>query len=63
MRNVDIIAIGLLLTGIAVYAHIRHMVVFEISSHRIGVFPANRAIIVPAVPAPPPIPHVRIMRD
>ncbi|MBV9154895.1 MAG: hypothetical protein JO097_01440 [Acidobacteriaceae bacterium] len=69
MRNVDIIAVGILLAGIALYTHARHMVVYAIDSNGIGFTRYSRAVIVPPVPAVPPlpplppIPHIRAMRD
>ena len=63
-RNVDLVAVALLLGGIAVYAHTRNLVVNAINAHRIDVVRPSHMILVP-VPKPPavPIPPVRFMRD
>ena len=64
-RNVDLIAIAALLLGFAVYAQIRHCVVTAVNAHRVTIQPYMHTFIVPApaVPAMPPVPHFRIMRD
>ena len=60
-RNIDIVAIALLLLGIALYMHVRHFVVLHLDEHGLHVRPDMNRIIVP--PPPPPPPHVWIMRD
>jgi hypothetical protein len=65
-RNVDLIAVGLLLLGIAAYVWTRDIVAFAMNSHGIVFSHGAHAIIAPAPPPPPPpiaLPHVRIMRD
>ncbi len=63
-RNVDVLAVALLLAGIAVYAHARALIVFEVNSHRIGFTHYTRTIVVPPeTPAPPSLPHIKVMRD
>ena len=63
-RNVDLIAIGVLLAGIAVYASTRNCIMVAINSHHFTVMPYSQPTAVP-MPAPPPIPNppVRFMRD
>jgi hypothetical protein len=64
MRNVDIVAVTLLLAGIAVYAQARNVINCEIASHRLGFTHYSRMIVVPPrVPSPPPLPHIKVMRD
>ena len=64
MRNVDIVAVTLLLAGIAVYAQARNVINCEISSHRIAFTHHTRMIVVPPrVPRPPQFPHIKVMRD
>jgi hypothetical protein len=63
-RNIDILAVALLLAGIAVYSQARHLVVLEINSHGIGFTHYSRMVVVPPhVPAPPALPHMKVMRD
>ena len=65
-RNVDLIAIAALLLGIAVFWHIRNACVLAINAHRIDVHRYTHTFTVPAPPAlpvPPPLPHIRIFRD
>ena len=63
-RNVDLVAVGLLLGGIALYAHTRNVFVNAMNAHRIGFVHSSHVIVVP-VPPPPPVPNppVRFMRD
>ena len=63
-RNVDLLAVALLLGGIALYAHTRNLVVNAMNAHRNGFVRPSHMIVVP-VPNPPavPIPPVRFMRD
>ena len=63
-RNVDLIAIGVLLAGIAVYASTRNCIMVAVSSHRLTVMPYPHVTTVP-MPQPPPFPDppVRFMRD
>jgi hypothetical protein len=64
MRNVDIVAVTLLLVGIAVYTQARNVITFEINSHRIGFTHYSRMMVVPpCVPSPPRLPHIKVMRD
>jgi hypothetical protein len=56
-RNVDIIAIGLILLGFAIFTQARNTVRFEVTSHRVGVFHRPYGPVV-VIPGPPPAPHV-----
>ena len=63
-RNVDLIAVALLLGGIAVYAHTRNLFANAMNAHRIGFVRSSHMIVVPVPPSPPvPNPPVRFMRD
>jgi hypothetical protein len=63
-RNVDLIAVGLLLLGIAVYTQTRKMVVMAVNDHGIGFTRYSRTVIVPPrAPLPPALPHIKVMRD
>jgi len=63
-RNVDLIAVGLLLLGIAVYAQTRKMVVMAVNDHGIGFTRYSRTIVVPPrAPLSPAVPHIKVMRD
>jgi hypothetical protein len=62
-RNVDIVAVTLLLVGIAVYAHVRNVISFEINSHRFEFTHSRMIVLPPRVPPPPPLPHIKVMRD
>ncbi|HZS55329.1 MAG TPA: hypothetical protein VFA65_13080 [Bryobacteraceae bacterium] len=63
-RNVDLIAVGLLLLGIVVYSHVRNLVVLAVNDHNIGFTRYSRTIIVPPrPPTPPRLPHIKVMRD
>jgi hypothetical protein len=60
-RNVDIIAIALLLLAFAFFTQVRNAVHFELSTHRVGF--TNRhfgpVIVVPPRPPLPPLPFTR----
>jgi uncharacterized membrane protein len=61
-RNVDIIAVGLILLGFALFMQARNVFRFEVASHRVGAFyrPYGPVIVVPEPPsAPPPVPFTR----
>lgn len=63
-RNVDIVAVTLLLVGIAVVTQARDVITFEVNAHRIGFTTCPRMVIVPPrVPSPPPLPRIKVMRD
>jgi hypothetical protein len=63
-RNVDIVAVGALLAGIAVYSHTRNLVVNAMNAHHIGFIHSSHVVVVPVAPTPPlPDLPVRIMRD
>ncbi|MBV9082534.1 MAG: hypothetical protein JOZ62_07665 [Acidobacteriaceae bacterium] len=57
-KHVDLIAIGILLCGIAVYSQARHVVVFEINSAKRIAFTQSRCptVVIPRVPR---IPYTR----
>jgi hypothetical protein len=62
-RNVDLVAVGLLLGGIALYAHTRNFCANAINAHRIGLR-SSHVVVVPVPPSPPiPNPSARFMRD
>ncbi|HSU59974.1 MAG TPA: hypothetical protein VLI55_11725 [Bryobacteraceae bacterium] len=56
-RNIDIIAVGLILLGFAVFTQTRNAFRFEVTSHRLGFFHQPYGPIV-VIPDPPPAPHV-----
>jgi hypothetical protein len=60
MKNVDIIAIGLILLGFALFTQARNAFRFEVTSHRVGVFhhAYGPVVVIPDAP-PPPIPFTR----
>ena len=63
-RNIDLVAVGLLLGGIALYSHTRDLCVNAINAHRIGIMRSPQVMVAPVPPAPPiPNPPVRFMRD
>ena len=62
--NVDLVAVGVLLGGIALYVHTRNFCANAINAQQIGVLRSSHVIVVPAPPPPPiPAPPVRFMRD
>ena len=63
-RNVDVVAVALLLGGIGLYACGRNFLINAINAHRMGIMGASHVIVVP-VPPPPPVPDppVRFMRN
>ena len=64
-RNIDVVAMAVLLAGFAVYSCARTCVLTAIDAHRIA-FTHTRAIVIPAVPAAPAVPippPLRFMRD
>lgn len=63
-RNVDIVAVTLLLAGIAVYSQVRHFAVLEFDSHGFGLLRSRRIMVVPPLrPMQPMPPHIKVMRD
>ncbi|HEY7306452.1 MAG TPA: hypothetical protein VH601_20170 [Bryobacteraceae bacterium] len=61
-RNIDIIAVGLILLGFALFTQARNAFRFEVASHRVGIFhrPYGPVIVIPdPPPPPPPIPFTR----
>jgi hypothetical protein len=60
-RNIDIVAIALLLLGIALYVHFRQCVTLQLDEHGVHVRPDINRIAIP--PPPPAPPHVWIMRN
>jgi hypothetical protein len=63
-RNVDIAAVVLLLAGIALFSGARNQFASRIDFRKIAFTRCAKMVIVPPhVPSPPPIPHVRTVRD
>jgi hypothetical protein len=60
-RNIDIVAIALLLLAIALYTHLRHFVILQLDENGVRLRPDMNRIIIP--PPPPVPPHVWTMRD
>ena len=61
-KHVDLIAVGVLLTGIAIFTQARQVVVFELGKQvrLVRIMPQRKVVIVPScTPAPPPLPFVR----
>ncbi len=57
-KHVDLIAIGLLLGGIAVYTHVRSLMLFEFDpGRRMGFTNYHRSTVV--IPDIPPLPYTR----
>ena len=66
-RNIDVVAMAILLAGFAVYSCARTCVLTAINAHRVTFTHYARAVVIPPVPAAPPVPAVppavRFMRD
>ncbi|MBV8897637.1 MAG: hypothetical protein JO051_14085 [Acidobacteriaceae bacterium] len=63
-RNVDVVAVTLLLAGVALVAQARHVITFGVDARRIAWTTCPRMVIVPPrVPSPPPLPRIKVMRD
>ncbi len=58
-KHIDLIAVGVLLCGIALYYHARSLVVFEFDpGHRIGFTQYRHPVVVA-----PPMPRIPFTRD
>lgn len=64
-RNIDIIAVGLILLGFAVFTEARNAFRFEVTTHRVGVFhpPYGPVVVIPDPPPAPTVPAIPFTRD
>jgi hypothetical protein len=63
-RNIDVIAMALLLAGFAIYTSARSCVLTALNAHRIGFTNYTHTMVIPPAPPAPAIPPaVRFMRD
>ena len=65
-RNVDIIAVGLILLGFAVFTQARNAVRLEVTSHHVGIFhhrPYGPVVVIPDPPHAPHVPPIPFTRD
>jgi hypothetical protein len=65
MRNIDIIAVGLILLGFALFTEARNAFHFQVTSHRVGIFhhPYGPVVVIPDPPPAPGAPAIPFTRD
>jgi hypothetical protein len=60
-KNIDLIAVGVLLAGIAIFTQARQVVVFDLGKpiRLVRIVPERKVVIVPSCAPAPPLPFVR----